>query len=87
MKNDKIKPSKVPETIFELTEKRIQELVKKEYEGDSCMPIYLLSESIDKDDRKEMVLTVTHIGWSYSITIHSHTNLRNTIVRLYNNTM
>lgn len=84
MKN---KPEKQPNTIFELTQLRIDEIVKEEYKSDSCMPVYLLSESLDDDKYKKMILTVTHIGWSYSITIHAHTDLRNTITKLYNNTM
>ena len=51
--------------IIDCIQERVNILVKKQYESDSCYPIYIVSVLWENDDIQKIILNCTHLGSSF----------------------
>ena len=60
----------------------VQNVIDDLYNKDNCKPTFIISQ-MDND----IVLTITHLGWSQSEKIWLGTDIKELVVTLYNRTM
>jgi hypothetical protein len=76
-----------PITIISLLNKYIKDIIKREYNTDKCKPKIIISQTLINDNNMILVITLTHLGRSYSAEIRNEDNIIDIINTLYNTTM
>ena len=70
-------------TIGDLLTKYVQKIIDINYNNDTCKPTFIVSQL----DFKDIILTITHLGWSQSGIIGYETDIEELIQSLYSRTM
>lgn len=73
-------------TLTSVLNTTIQQIMDNNYNRDTCKPTFVISELLH-GDKRDLILTLTHAGHSYSSYIDSDHDLEQKVTMLYNNTM
>ena len=69
-------------TVSDLISEKINDIISNKFYNNDCKPVFIIS----KMDHN-LILTLTHLGWSHSAVIGYETDIEFLVMDLYNRTM